>query len=187
MEYLHYMIRILRFDEAVYREVITRDKLSLLYTAVNVGVFGLCYGLSATYFASFLLTEQGGEMALPAHLRVTLILMGVSVAFLIHGGMALFAWVFCRGFGGSTLFLPIYLALGMAWISLWPLAPALAALQAQRTDGMFYSFLALALLLALNVIFRALKSASGLAFGRMLLVMVVILLYISCFMYLWVG
>ena len=51
MEYLHYMIRILRFDEAVYREVITRDKLSLLYTAINVGAFGLCYGLSATYFA----------------------------------------------------------------------------------------------------------------------------------------
>jgi hypothetical protein len=186
MEYLHYMIRILRFDEVVYREVITRDKLSLLYTAINVGVFGLCYGLSATYFARFLLAAQGEEV-LPAHLRVTLILMGVSVAFLIHGGMALFAWVFCRGFGGSTLFLPIYLALGLAWIALWPLAPALAALQAQWTGGMFYVFLALALLLALNVIFRALKSASGLNFGRMLLVMVVILLYISCFMYLWVG
>lgn len=186
MEYLHYMIRILRFDEAVYREVITRDKLSLLYTAINVGIFGLCYGLSATYFARFLLAAQGEEV-LPTHLRVTLILMGVSVAFLIHGGMALFAWVFCRGFGGSTLFLPIYLALGMAWIALWPLAPALAALQAQWTGGMFYSFLALALLLALTVIFRALKSASGLSFGRMLLVMAVILLYISCFMYLWVG
>jgi hypothetical protein len=186
MEYLHYMIRILRFDEAVYREVIIRDKLSLLYTAINVGVFGLWYGLSATYFARFLFAAQGEEV-LPTHLRVTLVLMGISVAFLIHGGMALFAWVFCRGFGGSTLFLPIYLALGMAWIALWPLAPALAALQAQWTGGMFYSFLVLALLLALNVIFRALKSASGLSFGRMLLVMVVILLYISCFMYLWVG
>jgi hypothetical protein len=75
----------------------------------------------------------------------------------------------------------------MAWIALWPLAPALAALQARWTGGMFYSALALALLLGLNVIFRALKSASGLSFNRMLLVMVVIVIYISCFMYLWVG
>jgi len=186
MGYIQHMIRILRFDEAVYREVIAHDKLSLAYTAINVGTFGLIYGFSAVYFSRYLL-EPGTSETLPFHVRMTLVLMGVSVAFLIHGGMALFAWVFCRGFGGSTLFLPIYLALGMSWISFWPLAPALAALQVKVTGGLYIPLLGAASFLALAVVFHALKSASGLSASRMLLVLVVIIIYIGSFMYLWVG
>jgi hypothetical protein len=186
MEYLQHMLRILRFEEGVYREVIVRDKLSLVYTAINVAAFGLLYGCSAIYFSRYLLASADGE-PLSLHIRVTLILMGISVAFLIHGGMALFAWVFCRGFGGSTLFLPIYLALGMAWVAFWPLAPALAAFQVKMTGGVFLPIAFFAAALALTVVFHALKSASGLSFARMLLVLVVIIVYIGSFMYLWVG
>lgn len=186
MEYVQHMLRILRFEEGVYREVILRNKLSLAYTAVNVGLFGIIYGFSATYFSRYLL-EPGGSDQLSLHLRITLLLMGVSVAFLIHGGMALFAWVFCRGFGGSTMFLPIYLALGMAWIACWPLAPALAALQVKLTGGLFFPIFAGLAILALKVVFHALRSASGLSLGRMAFVLVVIIVYISSFMYLWVG
>ncbi len=186
MEYFQHMLRILRFEEGVYREVIIRDKLSLAYTAVNVAAFGVLYGLSAIYFSRHLLENNDGE-PLSLHIRVTLVLMGISVAFLVHGGMALFAWVFCRGFGGSTLFLPIYLALGMAWIAFWPLAPALAAFQVKMTGGLFLPIAAVASFLALAVVFSALKSASGLSFVRMLLVLAVIIVYIGSFMYLWVG
>jgi hypothetical protein len=101
--------------------------------------------------------------------------------------MALFAWVFCRGFGGSTLFLPVYLALGIAWIALWPLAPIMAAMQVQTPSTGVVLMLAAAAGLALGVVFRALKSASGLSQLRMLLVMAVVIIYIFSFMYLWVG
>jgi hypothetical protein len=186
MGYIQHMIRILRFEEAVYREIITKDKQSLVYSAVNVGMFGLIYGFSAIYFSRYLLAP-GDVEPLPFLIRLTLVLMGISVSFLIHGGMALFAWVFCRGFGGSTLFLPIYLALGIAWIAFWPLAPTLAALQVKVTGGLFYPILGAAAALAVTVVFHALKSASGLSLVRMLVVEVVIFVYIGCFMYLWVG
>lgn len=186
MNYIQHMIRILRFEENVYREVIIQNRLSLWYTAINVSVFGLIYGISAIYFSQYLLASQSPE-PLSLHIRMTLILMGISVAFLIHGGMALFAWVFCRGFGGSTLFLPVYLALGMAWISLWPLAPVVAATQVKLSGGLLYLYLFAASAFALTIVFHALKSASGLSFVRMLIVSAVVILYIGCFMYLWVG
>lgn len=187
MNYLRHMLRVLRFEEAVYREVIGDDKRSLFYTLVNVALFGVLYGLSASSFVQYLSDGAGNPLVLPEAMRVTLVLMGMSVAFLIHGGMALFAWGFCRGFGGSTLFLPIYLALGMAWIAFWPLAPILAALQVKLTGGIFFPAMAATGVFALAVVFRALKSASGLSTPRMLLTVVVIIVYISCFLYLWVG
>jgi hypothetical protein len=187
MGYIQHMIRILRFEEAVYREIITKEKQSLVYSAVNVGMFGLIYGFSAVYFSRYLLEPGAVVEPLPFLIQLTLVLMGISVSFLIHGGMALFAWVFCRGFGGSTLFLPIYLALGIAWIAFWPLAPILAALQVKLTGGLFYPIFLAAAALAVTVVFHALKSASGLSLVRMLVVLVVIFVYIGSFMYLWVG
>jgi hypothetical protein len=189
MQYLQYMVRVLRFEEAVYREIITQERLSLWYTALNVAVFGLLYGLSAIHYSSFLLSPDGGgdTAPLPLNVKTTILFMGISVAFLIHGGMALFAWVFCRGFGGSTLFLPVYLALGIAWLSLWPLAPILAASQVKLAGNGMYFLLLLVAAYALGVVFRALKSASGLSFNRMLVVISVVIIYIFCFMYLWVG
>lgn len=185
MDYLQHMLRVLRFEEDVYREIITGEKLPLWYTAVNVGVFGLIYGLVALSFSDRLL--EPGAAPLPTSLKTTIVFMGISVAFLIHGGMALFAWVFCRGFGGSTLFLPVYLALGIAWIALWPLAPIMAAMQVQTPSTGIVLLLAAAAGLALGVVFRALKSASGLSQLRMLIVMAVVIIYIFSFMYLWVG
>jgi hypothetical protein len=83
--------------------------------------------------------------------------------------------------------LPIYLALGIAWIAFWPLAPILAALQVKLTGGLFYPIFLAAAALAVTVVFHALKSASGLSLVRMLVVLVVIFVYIGSFMYLWVG
>jgi hypothetical protein len=187
MNHVENMLRVLCLDEAVYREVITQNRLSLWYTAVNVGIFGLIYGLSSLYFSDRLLDSGAVTESLPIQLRVTLLLMGVSVAFLIHGGTALFSWVFCRGFGGSPLFLPVYLALGIAWISLWPVAPLLSAIQVKIGGGWVVVLLAATSAYGLAVFFRALKSASGLSSTRMGIVLAVVIIYIVSFMYLWVG
>lgn len=124
--YMQHILRILTLDETVYRQIVTRDKVSLWYTALNVAVFGLIYGLSALYFSRFLPLENGQELALGLQLKITVLLMGVSVAFLIHGGAALFAWVFCRGFGGSPYFYPSTWSWGLPglssgpWLRCWP-------------------------------------------------------------------
>lgn len=185
--YMQHALRILCLDESVYRQIVTKEKLSLWYTATNVAVFGLIYGLSALYFSRYLVTESGAELVLTTQLKVMVVLMGISVAFLIHGGAALFAWVFCRGFGGSPYFLPIYLVMGAAWIALWPMAPLLAMLQTKAGGGSLIIWLGAASLYGLMVFFHALKSASGLSTPRMIVVMAVVIIYIISFMYLWVG
>lgn len=184
---MQHALRILSFDESVYRQIVTKDKRALWYTAFNVAVFGFLYALGALYFSRYLPTESGEPIILTTRIKVMVIMMGVSVAFLIHGGAALFAWVFCRGFGGSPLFLPIYLAMGVAWVSLWPMAPLLAMYQTKTGGGFLIFWLAAALSFGLMVFFRALKSASGLSNVKMVIVMTVVIIYIISFMYLWVG
>lgn len=185
--YLAHMGRVLSFDEAIYREIITRNKLSLWYTALNVFVLGLIYGGSSVIFARSILESHGIFDPLETHVKVSLILMGISITFLVHGALALFSWVFCRGIGGSTLFMPIYLAIGIAAIAFWPMAPALSAVLSKAGgQGAFFFFL-LALGYGFVVLFHGLKSASGLALPRMLIVSVILIIYIVSFMYLWVG
>jgi hypothetical protein len=81
--------------------------------------------------------------------------------------------------------LPVYLNLGLSLIALWPLAPALAALQAGNRGGLLHGFIGLAALYALCVIFIGTKSASGLSTSRMSVAMMVTLVVVVSLMYLW--
>jgi len=187
MPYLHHMIRVLRFEESVYREVITRNKLSLWYTALNVSMLGLLYGGSNVLFADTILASHGIYEPVVPQVKITLLLMGVSITFLVHGAAALFAWVFCRGIGGSTLFMPVYLAIGMAAVAFWPMAPILSAVLSKSGGQAAFGLLFVTLAYGFIVLFHAVKSASGLALPRMVIVSVILVIYIISFMYLWVG
>lgn len=187
MPYLHHMIRVLRFEEFVYREVITHNKLSLWYTALNVSILGLLYGGSNVFFAGTILASHGIFEPVAPQLNITLLLMGVSITFLVHGAAALFAWVFCRGIGGSTLFMPVYLAIGMASVAFWPMAPTLSAVLSRSGGQAAFILLLVTLTYGFVVLFHAVKSASGLALPRMVIVSVILVVYIISFMYLWVG
>lgn len=184
MNYIQHMTRVLKFEEDVYREIITSNKLSLWYTSLNVSILGIIYGLSSIHFSRYILSPETTE-DISFQIKLMLVLIGVSLSFLIHGALSLFVWVFSRGFGGSTFFLPVYLALGIAYIALWPLAPALAAFQVEIGGVLIHIYSLAVILYGITVMFHAIKSASGLPFNRMLVVIVVVIIYIGCFMYLW--
>jgi len=179
------MRAVLRFDETVYPSIMAAGK-AVRYSMINVLVFGLLHALSSLHFSAALLQEAGPIEPIPGMSKVFFVAMGVAVAFFMHAGAALFLWVFTRGIGGRIAFLPVYFNLGVSFIGLWPLAPALAAIQGGSGNPALYVFLGLASVYALGVVFFGTKSASGLSMIKMAGAMAVTILFVSCFLYLWV-
>ncbi|HSO18551.1 MAG TPA: hypothetical protein VLT88_03780 [Desulfosarcina sp.] len=182
MAYLQHMLRILKLDRAVYREL-AATQLPLRYCLANVSVLGLIYGLSSVQFAGDLLARQT-ESAVVFNAWMIL-MVGVSIAFLMHGGLALFVWVFSRGIGGNPLFMPAYLYIGTAAIGLWPLAPAASALQAGVGGAAAIGAAAVAAVYGAAVLFVAVKAASRLSTLKMTLASAATVVYVGCFLYLW--
>ena len=182
MNYMQHMLRILKLDAAVYRDLAS-SQLPMRYCMINVTVLGLIYGLASIQFAKLLLAGQ--PEAATAFNPLMILMVGVSIAFFMHGGLSLFVWVFCRGIGGTPQFMPTYLYIGMAAIALWPLAPAVSALQAGAAGSVWFVCASLAALYGAAVIFVAVKAASRLSTVKMTLAAVATVVYVGCFLYLW--
>ncbi len=182
MTYFQHMLRVLKLDATVYRDVAS-GQLPMRYCMINVTVLGLIYGWASVHFANALLARQPG--AAVAFNPLMIVLVGVAIAFFMHGGLSLFVWVFCRGIGGSPQFMPTYLFIGMAAIALWPLAPAVSALQAGAAGGALRVFACAAALYGTAVIFVCVKAASRLSPLKMTLAAVATVVYVGCFLYLW--
>ncbi len=184
MQYFNYMKRILRLEGRGFDEMMNSG-LALRYCMVNVAVLGLIYGGSAIHFSKRLLVQ--GTVHTLTFNAVFILTAGVGLAFLVHGGAALFIWVFCRGAGGRRQFMPPYLNIGAASIALWPLAPALAAAQIIRPGVFLIAYLILFALYGSVVEYVGVHRASGLSSLKMTIVAVVTVIYIGCFLYLWAG
>lgn len=182
MPYLHDMKRLLRLDQTIYADLAARQ-LALRYTVVNVLLLGLIYGVATLHFSHQLAARQG---AVEIHFNAPLILMvGVSVAFLMHGAAALFIWVFCRALGGCPHFMTPYLNLGVAAIALWPLAPLVALLQVAPPGILIQAVGLAAAAYGLAVGYVAVAAASGLSRGKMIFCALATVFYVGCFLYLW--
>ena len=114
-----------------------------------------------------------------------ILMVGASVAFLMHAGAALFIWVFCRGIGGNQFFSPVYMGMGAAAIAFWPVAPGLAAVQAGFMGPFLSVFTLAASLHAAAVVYITVREVTGLSHLKMSIASVVTIIYIGCFMYLW--
>ena len=182
MPYLDDMKRILRLDGGVYADILTRQR-ALRYTVINVALLGLIYGGASLYFSRQILAR--GSAAEGHYNGLLIVMVGVSVAFLLHGAAALFIWVFSRAIGGCPHFMPSYLNLGAAAIALWPLAPLIARLQAVPPNAVIWTATLAAAAYALAVGYIAVRAAAGLSRGKMALCALVTLVYIACFLYLW--
>ncbi len=182
--YPRFMLRLLALDSATVRELFKKG-LTLPYCSVNVLIFGLIYGLSAIYFSQPLLGRGGSLAAGNGFNPLMIIMVGASVAFLMHAGAALFLWVFCRGIGGSPLFGPVYLGMGVAAIASWPVAPGLAAMQADCLGSSLALFTLAASLYSAAIVYVTIREVSGLSHLKMSIASIVTLIYIGCFMYLW--
>jgi len=180
--YPRHMLKLLALKDAALRRIFDRG-LALPYCCVNVLILGLIYGLAAIYFSQPVL--NGSSSAGAGYNTLLILMVGATVAFLMHAGAALFLWVFCRGIGGSPLFGPVYIGLGAAAIAFWPVAPGLAALQAGCLGPVLAVFTLAAVINAAAVVYAALRTVTGLSHLKMTIAAVVSLIYIACFMYLW--
>jgi hypothetical protein len=183
MGYLRDLWRVLSLDGSVYTELHARNR-ALGVCVAHVALLGLVYGAASARFGRQVLAAGGDPTA--AFNPLFIVLMGVSLAFLMHAGGALFIWVFCRGLGGCAVFMPPYLNLGIAAAAAWPLAPALAALQAGGAPPWLAAVVWLLAGYAALAAFVGVRAAARLTPLRMALAAVATLIYIACFLYLWV-
>ncbi|MBA2881976.1 hypothetical protein HNR65_002310 [Desulfosalsimonas propionicica] len=184
MNYPSAMQAVLRLDESAYPAIMAENR-TVWYCVVNISVFGILHALFSLYFSSSMMAGSPAAEPLPPASRVTIILVGVAVAFFMHAGAAMFLWVFSRGVGGNTSFFPVYFNLGISFIGLWPLAPVLAAIQSGINGTAVLLLLFLASIYALAVILLGTKNASGLSMIRMSTAMAITIVFVGCFLYLW--
>ncbi|BBO69078.1 hypothetical protein DSCA_30080 [Desulfosarcina alkanivorans] len=182
MHYFQDMMRILRLDGAVF-DRLAATRLPMRYTMLNVSVLGVIYGMASIQFARSMLARQPD--ATISFNPLMILMVSISIAFFMHGGLSLFVWVFCRGIGGSPQFMPTYLNIGTAAITLWPLAPVVSALQSGVSGPGLTVGLSIAGVYAAAGIFVAVKAASGLSPVKMTLAAVATVVYVGCFLYLW--
>ena len=81
--------------------------------------------------------------------------------------------------------MPPYLSLGVAAIALWPLAPAVSALQIGPGGKDTWAYVVVMALYAGAVAYMGLHQASGLSRFKMAVVGVVSIINVGCFLYLW--
>ena len=182
MNYFKSMLRILKMDTSVYNELAQTGR-PIWYCMINITLLGLIYGCSCIFFAQNLLDQQ--SVAATSFNPVMILLVGISIAFIMHAGMALFIWVFCRGIGGCQDFMPPYLNIGIAGIALWPLAPALSMMQVLSAGTVATGYAVIAAIYGLTIMFMAVKAVAGLSNLKMTLAGVGTIIYIGCFLYLW--
>jgi hypothetical protein len=174
MNYPAAMIRLARLDVSGVREL-PANHLPWI-CMFHVSILGLIYGGTAALLSRDLLWGQG---------LLKLTLAGIPVAFLMHAGAALFIWVFLKALGGNAGFLTAYFIIGIASISLWPLAPFLAMLQTQASEPAVVTAAVITGLYALAVNAKIIQDAFNLSFARMVIALSAAMIYIGCFLYLW--
>ncbi len=182
MTYFKHMQRVLKLDAGLYQQL-SQTQVALRYCVINVAGVGMIYALSAIYFSRLLLNPGATG---PVNFKPLLVIMvGISLAFLMHAGASLFVWVFSRGIGGSRLFMPLYLNLGIAAIALWPLAPAICVMQSGANSAALFGYILLAGMGGLIVSLAAIRQASGLTPVKLAMAVIATLIYVGCFLYLW--
>ena len=185
MNYASAIQSVLRLDETVYLAIASENRTAR-YCMISVAVFGFLHALSSLHFSNVVLT--GGQITEPIPMvsQIVIIMIGMVVAFFMHAGGAMFLWIFTRGVGGDTAFLPLYFNLGISFAGLWPLAPILAGFQSGIRGSIMYGVLGLATVYGITVVYYGTKSASKLSAAKTMMAMTATIIFVVCFMYLWI-
>ncbi|HZK18785.1 MAG TPA: hypothetical protein VFD15_05675 [Clostridia bacterium] len=184
LTYFNAAVRVLKLDETIYPELVEK-KRTTRYSFINVIILGIVYGLSAIFFNQefFDVFSQGASLMISQGI---VLFIGIVVAFFLHLGAGLLIWVFLRGVGAKINFFIVYLNVGVSVVPLWLAMPGLAAIQAGIVTPIALLYAAFTGVYALLSIFTAAKSSSGLSFLRVSLAMTITIIFITCFLYLWV-
>jgi len=182
MTYCNTMIRLLKFDPIPVKRM--NLKQLQYYCIINVIVLGLIYGGAAAFFSQIVLIENGFDSASFNGLKI--MVAGIPVAFLMHAGASLFVWVFFSAIGGKSNFLLSYFHMGVAAVSLWPLAPFIAALQTGNRALIPICLTIIFSLYAFSVTVLLMRESFRLSRAKIVIATSITVLYIGCFLYLWV-
>ncbi|MBC2704284.1 hypothetical protein [Desulfobacula sp.] len=182
MNYFNSMIRLLQFDTAPIKKLNIKQ---LQYCCIiNVVILGFIYGFSAFFFSKIVLVEKGLDTSSFNALKI--IIAGIPIAFLMHASASLFFWVFLKAIGGKANFMLSYFNMGAASISLWPLAPFIAALQTGSNMPLMIGLTICFSLYGFAVNVLLMKETFQLSHIKMFIATSVTIIYIGCFLYLWV-
>ncbi len=182
MQYITAATRLLRLDPSGVKQLPLQH---LPYICiVHVAVLGLIYGGTASLLSQVVLAGQGLEPG--SFDTAKIILAGIPVAFLMHAGAALFIWVFLKALGGHAGFVNAYIAMGIAAVSLWPLAPFLVVLQTAAAGPAVAAGAVITAIYALFVHIKVIQDAFELSFMKVIISLSAAIVYIGCFLYLWV-
>ena len=182
MNYFLSMSRLLRFDVSSLNRIEVKGRQ--YFCMLNVAVLGILYGLSAALLSRAALMERSLDTGTVNLFKI--IMAGIPVAFLMHAGAALFIWVFLKAVGGKANFLTAYFNLGLSSVALWPLAPVTAALQAgMKTPWLAGVGLGLGIY-GCTIGLKVLKETFALSQAKMAIATSVTIVYIGCFLYLWI-
>ncbi len=182
--YFNAAMRVLKLDETIYPELIEK-KRTIRYCIINVAIIGIIYGLCSIYFNRefFDVFAQGATLLISLGI---ILFTGIIVAFVLHAGAGLMIWAFLRGVGGKADFLIVYLNVGVSLVPLWLAMPGISALQAGIMNPTVLFYTSITGVYSLLSIFTAAKSTTGLSFFKVSLAMTITLIFIACFLYLWV-
>lgn len=182
MHYFAAVTRILRLDLSGVKQLPLQH---LPYICiVHVALLGLIYGGTASLLSQVVLAGQGLD---PGSFDTAKIIMaGIPVAFLMHAGAALFIWVFLKALGGHAGFVNAYIAMGIAAVSLWPLAPFLVVLQTAAAGPAVAAGAVITAIYALFVHIKVIQDTFELSFMKVIISLSAAIVYIGCFLYLWV-
>ena len=178
------MLAVLGLEQAVFRQILENGR-AWQYSGVNVSLLGVIHAACSLHFARSAFETAGAEHVLEIPTAWLVIMGGVTTAFLMHGALALVVWAFSRGMGGTRSFVPIYLTTGVAFIAIWPGAPALAGFQAGTGSPVMLGCLLAGTSYALVVVSAAVRSASGLSLTRTAISSILAFVYMTSFLYLW--
>lgn len=183
MAYLNYLGRLYRFDFSVFtaREL---TAYPFMVTFVNVFITGLLFGGFSVLFNLQRLAVFPDSFS-RNFTAFLIVLSGVLVALILHAGASLFIWTFCRGVGGNTGLIGYYVITGFAVPLLWSAMPFLAALNAGVNNLLVVAPLAVAVAAFLAALAASLREASGLTVPRLAAALSLTVVFVGCFLYLW--
>lgn len=187
MNYFNAMWHVMRIDEEIYKDISARGGLAFRYSAINVFILGILYGLFSLYFVDQELFRTFPDPSSILMAKVIIVVTGILVAFILHLGAAFLFWTFCRAMRGEARFIPTYFILGVAIAPLWIAVPGLTALHAGRHDPLVYFYVAFTGIYAFSSFFVATKSIFGYSYKKMSIAMAMMLVFTVSFLGLWLG
>lgn len=185
MEVFQNLLLALRFDERAYWHLREKRK-TVSAGSYIIAMVGLAYGLSNYFlFRETLVGMMSSKSSMMTGAMV-IVVSGISITFLAHGGIVLLVWAISKGFRGPGHFPLLYGNLGIAMAPLIVAAPLASYIW--LTDANMFNYILAAPFVAWfwALVIQALRAAEGHSYIKATGVLLTTMVFIVSLLYLWV-